>query len=159
MTVQRPRWRLLLLVTALTVLTACAGQDSEVPAEMGEMEGMDHGEDGQEAEAPAEGAEAAHDEQAPAAVDGAPEIAIRATSFAFEPAELAAEAGEPVNIALTSDDILHDFNLEDADFHLAAEAGETATGALKIGEPGTYTVYCSVAGHREAGMETTLVVQ
>lgn len=64
-----------------------------------------------------------------------------------------------MNVVLASDDILHDFVVEGGDFHLAAEGGETATGALTIDEPGTYTVYCSVAGHREAGMETTLVVE
>jgi plastocyanin len=100
-----------------------------------------------------------HGGEVPAPVDGASELAVAASSFRFDPSGLAIDAGQAVNIALTSSDVLHDFNVEDHGFHLAAAAGGTATGGLTIDEPGTYTVYCSVAGHREAGMETTLVVE
>ncbi len=45
------------------------------------------------------------------------------------------------------------------DLHIVhVDPGETATGSFTIDEPGTYTVYCAVPGHREAGQEATLVV-
>lgn len=143
------RWRLLVVGTALaTVLSACASDADESGSDgMGEMEGMEHGEQSHEEEA------------APAAVDGAPEVAVTARSFAFEPSELTVTAGEPVNIALTATDLLHDFVVEGEDFHLSADRDETATGALTIDKPGTYTLYCSVDGHREAGMTATLTVE
>ncbi len=54
---------------------------------------------------------------------------------------------------------LTDFVVDGPPGHVvAAGAGETATGGLRIDEPGEYPVYCSVSGHRAAGMEAVLVV-
>jgi plastocyanin len=91
--------------------------------------------------------------------DGAREIPVTADGFAFDPDEITVRAGEDVAIVLTSVDILHDFVVDELDAHVAADRGETATGGLRADEPGRYTFYCAVAGHREAGMEGTLVVE
>jgi len=52
---------------------------------------------------------------------------------------------------------LHDITIEELGDETVAEAegGETDSGSVTL-EPGEYTVYCSVSGHREAGMETTV---
>lgn len=87
------------------------------------------------------------------------QIEVGATSFEFDPSEITIAAGEEVVISLTSDDIEHDFVVDEASFELTAPVGETAEGTLQIDEAGTYTYYCSIAGHREAGMEGTLTVE
>lgn len=71
-----------------------------------------------------------------------------------------ASAGEVV-ITLENDGALpHNVVIEEAgDTKVAdAAAGASDTGSVEL-EPGTYTIYCDVAGHREAGMEATLVVE
>jgi cytochrome c oxidase subunit II len=91
--------------------------------------------------------------------DGATEIAVTADDLAFDPDEITVQSGEDIAIVLTSVDILHDFTIDELDAHVAADRGETATGGFHAEEPGRYTFYCDVTGHREAGMEGTLVVE
>jgi uncharacterized cupredoxin-like copper-binding protein len=47
----------------------------------------------------------------------------------------------------------------DAVLHLNAAAGEVHTLVFTAEEPGTYTFYCSIPGHREGGMEGTIIVE
>ncbi|HWH35236.1 MAG TPA: plastocyanin/azurin family copper-binding protein [Acidimicrobiales bacterium] len=104
---------------------------------------------------------AEHDDHGGAAptIPGAPTLEVEATSFAYDPPSLQIDAGQPVNIVLASAGILHDLTVEEADFHLSAGGGETVGGSLVIDEPGTYTGFCSVPGHRNAGMEIAIVVR
>lgn len=133
------------------LLAACGSDDTDTNSldsaddspgdHMTSMDGMDDG----------------HGETSGVA-EGAREVAVSASSFAFDPAEIEVQAGEDIAIVLTSTDILHDFSIPELGAHVAADAGETATGGLRADEPSRYTFYCTVAGHREAGMEGTLVV-
>ncbi len=99
-----------------------------------------------------------HGESSPA-VEGARRIEVNATSFAFDPDEIEITAGEDVAIVLSSEDILHDFTVDGLDVHVAADRGETAEGGLRAEEPGEYTYYCTIVGHREAWMAGTLIVE
>jgi plastocyanin len=99
-----------------------------------------------------------HDEPSDVAA-GARRVEVTGTSFEFDPAEIRVEAGEDVAIVLTSEDILHDFTIDELDAHVSAGPGETEEGGFTAGGPGRSTYYCSVNGHREAGMEGTLVVE
>lgn len=93
----------------------------------------------------------------------------------FEPDQLAIPAGRDVTLELTAASVDHDFVVEGAaafgsaeaghpadepdDLHVAhAESGETVTATFTIDEAGTYTVYCSIPGHRDAGMVASLAV-
>jgi plastocyanin len=119
--------------------TSTSGADGMMDTGDGMM-GGDHGESSEVAE-------------------GARRIEVTATSFEFDPDEIRVAAGEDVAIVLSSDDVLHDFTIDELDAHVAAEQGEKNTGGFTASEPGDYVYYCTVSGHREAGMEGTLVVE
>jgi plastocyanin len=55
--------------------------------------------------------------------------------------------------------IMHNVVIEELDDQMILEApgGETDSGTVEL-EAGEYTYYCSVPGHRAAGMEGTLTV-
>lgn len=138
---------LALVATSGLLLTACGGRGdttSNAGAPMTESVGGHHG--------------GGHDKASPVA-DGARKIDVTASSFKYGPDEITVTAGEDVAIVLTSTDLLHDFTVDGLDVHVAADIDQTVAGGLRADKPGEYTYYCTVAGHRKAGMEGTLIVK
>ncbi len=45
------------------------------------------------------------------------------------------------------------------ELHVNARMGQSAQVEFTPTQPGTYQIYCTVAGHKEAGMVGTLVVK
>ena len=111
------------------------------------------------------------------------QITLDATEFAYSPVSVTVPVGEPVSLTLQNSGLVeHDFVIEkinasidvlkdsgsDAhhahgaeanyDLHFSAQPGETSAIQVTISEPGTYTFFCSVAGHKEAGMLGELLV-
>ncbi len=83
---------------------------------------------------------------------------ISAKNFEFTPHTVTAPAGI-LQVDLTSTDNIHSFVIEGVPgFQLETTNGKTATGKVKL-EPGKYTYYCDIPGHRAAGMEGTLTVK
>lgn len=80
--------------------------------------------------------------------------------LAFEPEQATVTAGE-VTVELTAEPaVQHNVVIEgllDDQPLVEAAAGETATGSVSL-EAGSYTLYCGVPGHREAGMQGTVEV-
>ena len=82
-------------------------------------------------------------------------------SLAFEQTDLTTKAGS-VTISFTNPaPVSHDVQIEDAS---GAELGGTdlisqgeATATVDL-QPGSFTFFCSVPGHRDGGMEGTLTV-
>lgn len=75
--------------------------------------------------------------------------------------ELNVKAGERVRIELhNGDGISHDLALPDLGRQTPPVMGRESAAALTFtaGSSGAYTYLCSVAGHRQAGMEGRLVV-
>jgi plastocyanin len=84
------------------------------------------------------------------------------TALEFNTTKLSAKAGKVTIDFKNPSAIPHNVVIEDssgkelAGFEPIAQGEESETAELK---PGTYTFFCSVPGHREAGMEGTLTVE
>jgi uncharacterized cupredoxin-like copper-binding protein len=89
---------------------------------------------------------------------GARVIDVQAQSFEFTPAKVDVTAGEAIAIKLSSSDTFHDFTIQGKGYITGADQGKSAEGGFKISKPGKYTFYCSVPGHRQAGMVGTITV-
>ena len=94
--------------------------------------------------------------EAPAGGDG---IRVEAKEFAFDPTDIEAPADTPFTVELVNvGAIEHNFNVTGYEDQLIeTRAGETATGEYTV-PAGEYEIYCSIPGHKEAGMVGTLTV-
>ena len=110
-------------------------------------------------------------------------LTVEAKEFTFSPANLEVQAGQPVKLTLQNTGTEeHDFsileiplaaqaeetggaehdmsNMADMpDLHVAAMKGQRATLDFTPTQAGTYQFWCTVPGHKDAGMTGTLVVR
>jgi plastocyanin len=93
-----------------------------------------------------------------------PTTTLVMTDFAYEPATVVVPGDGSHTLTVVNDSgIFHDLTVEDlpadaAPVHLGLFEDSSAPYRLPALPAGTYTIYCSIDGHREAGMEGTLVV-
>jgi nitrite reductase (NO-forming) len=87
-------------------------------------------------------------------------LAIELVDIAFRPRELSIPADTPTVITLVNRGAsVHNFTIDQLDVHTGdLRPGESATVTIDA-PPGAYAFYCSVPGHRAAGMVGTLTVQ
>jgi|SRR6187200_365311 len=138
---------------------AKAEEEAEGSIEEEEPVGPTEGsQEGKGAEAPESGG---GNKGGPAAASTTLPLAASPTALEFDKTALSAKAGE-VTIefdnpsAIPHNVVIEEDGKELAGFEPIAEGKESVSADLK---PGTYTFYCSVPGHREAGMEGTLTVK
>jgi len=110
------------------------------------------------------------------------EVMLEAMDFAYSSPSITVPAGNPITLTLkNTGKVEHDFVVEkinvtdveasdsglaahhqmdqpEYDLHFFAKAGETAVLQFIAMEPGTYEIFCSIEGHREAGMVGELIV-
>lgn len=112
-----------------------ADERPEEPAEDGENGGGENGEEG----------------------GGGESVTFVAVDIDWEDPPEEVPAGEVTLELDNQGNTFHDLTVEELGDEVVAEAegGETDSGTVTL-EPGEYTMYCSVPGHREAGMETTV---
>jgi FtsP/CotA-like multicopper oxidase with cupredoxin domain/plastocyanin len=91
---------------------------------------------------------------------GAPVGAVQVTlsEFAITPSSVAAPLHGTLVIANTGSAV-HNFHVEKTSLKTSdIQPGSSATLDLGSLKAGSYTVYCAVEGHRQAGMQATLVI-
>jgi plastocyanin len=90
------------------------------------------------------------------------DIEAASSGLAYASDSATAKAGKVTLDFTNPQPLTHDVAIEDSSgktigkTELIAEGSDSATVDLK---PGEYTLYCTVPGHREAGMEGTLTVE
>jgi plastocyanin len=88
-------------------------------------------------------------------------VSVVGTDFAFAPSSLSFTAGQTVQLTFQNNGgAPHNLVVEGTDIKTATIGGGEST-SLTFTAPaaGTYTFYCGVGGHRDAGMTGTLVTQ
>ena len=96
------------------------------------------------------------DGQGPA---GGETLEFVAVDIDYSEAPQAAEPGEATFELVNEGATVHNVAIDEVSSTpiVEAQGGQTATGTAEL-EPGRYVYYCSIPGHREAGMEGRLEV-
>jgi plastocyanin len=151
------------LLLAALALVAC-GSDSSSEAETGAAGVAQEAEE--KAEEAGEGAEEKAEEVEKEAEGGSgATVEVEADpsgNLAFTSEKITAKAGKDTVNFTNSSPVPHDVVIEDENgkelggTEVIQEGSNSAEVELK---PGTYTFFCSVPGHRQAGMEGTLTVK
>ncbi|MGI9148154.1 MAG: copper-containing nitrite reductase [Chloroflexota bacterium] len=95
--------------------------------------------------------------QAVAAANLPTAVTVEASEFKFNPTSLQLPVGKKVTITLlNSGTVEHDLTVDALGVKVSASAGKAATAEFTLDKPGTYDFYCSIPGHKDAGMHGTL---
>ncbi len=85
---------------------------------------------------------------------------VRTVDFRFAQEEIRVKAGEKVQLILANEDISpHSFDVDAWDVHVLMPGRKQGAATFTPSQPGTYSFYCGVPGHVEAGMVGTLIVE
>ena len=88
------------------------------------------------------------------------EIRVRGGEFRFNPTSITVNKGDRVKIIFENvGSIVHDLGIDGYGSTEIISAGSTDTIEFVADKAGTFDMWCSVAGHRDAGMEGSFVVE
>mgnify|MGYP001582939692 CR=1 FL=1 len=87
------------------------------------------------------------------------EIGISASYAKFQPSRIEVSKDKVAHLKLTSTDNSHTFTVDELGINISIPAGKTVSQDITAGKTGTFTFYCAVPGHRQAGMQGGLEVK
>lgn len=88
------------------------------------------------------------------------DIKVEAQNFKFNPKNLMVEPHKSILITLINKDVtLHDFVIDELGVHIHAEPKTSSEGSFIAHQEGEYEIFCSIPGHRQAGMVGKLIVR
>ena len=94
------------------------------------------------------------------AQDNVVEVEVRSRGFSFTPNEIEVNLGDTVRVTYVNGGGRHDWVLDEFDVATAViSGGQSETVEFVADQAGTFEFYCSVPGHRQAGMVGTLIVR
>jgi plastocyanin len=97
---------------------------------------------------------------APSASADAQAVTVRSGEFWFDPREVVVRAAGPTTLVLTNTGIsVHNLTIDELGIQVVASRGRSGEATIEDPPPGTYEFYCSISGHRQAGMVGTLIVE
>jgi uncharacterized cupredoxin-like copper-binding protein len=89
----------------------------------------------------------------------AAKLELAGTEMRYTPSSIAVAHGEVPVVLRNEGKMIHDLRVEGKPrLYVEAAAGQTSTTTWQL-EKGRYRIFCSVAGHRAAGMEGLLEVR
>ncbi len=102
-----------------------------------------------------------------------PEIRVNAAEFKYNPNKITLKVGQQVKVTLVNKGAVeHDLHSEVLDFgvpagmsgmsgmeHETVAPGKSASATLTPRKKGTFEFWCTIPGHKDAGMKGTFVVQ
>jgi uncharacterized cupredoxin-like copper-binding protein len=92
-------------------------------------------------------------------VPTADSVRLTVKEWSFEPKSLQLPTGKPVTLVLDNKGQLdHDVSIPALGVHLAASAGKSTSQTVTARKDGTFVFICSIPGHKEAGMQGSVVV-
>jgi plastocyanin len=87
-------------------------------------------------------------------------LTIEAADLWFRPAEVTLASSGSSTIRLENNGrVVHNLTVDELGLQIVVTARSSGEAVLVDPSPGTYEFYCSVSGHREAGMVGTLTVE
>jgi nitrite reductase (NO-forming) len=96
---------------------------------------------------------------AAAPTDLSTSVTVTASEFKFGPTSVQVPVGQKITFTLKNTGVVeHDLTIAGTDFKVSARPGETVTGDFTFDRSGTSDFYCSIPGHKDAGMRGTLTV-